>query len=331
MTCASFPEAPDVERRVSHALQGGVNSKVCGAVERPATAAQYMAMNLSRIYMLACDHRWQWEEWCDASGVSRSRIQDAKRLVFRAFEEARERSVEVRRYGALLLDSIYGAPAVAAAHAAGVPVGTPVERAGRFPLEWQDEPFYAGLTGNSFAKVLVRHRPEWEVVVQEQQFQKLLELQAWCRGEGMPLLVEIIIMRNTEEEREFEEHGRPSLLASLIRDAYRRNLVPDLWKIEGTSSTSGAALIDAAIRERPGPRQLILGKGADGVMIARWFDAAAGLPSTAGFAIGRSVFWGPCTSFLLGQAEAPAVIERMADTYLGLIAEWNERAAAVRD
>jgi 5-dehydro-2-deoxygluconokinase len=160
--------------------------------------------------------------------------------------------------------------------------------------------------------------------------QKLLELQTWCRHEGMPLLVEIIIMRNAEDEREFEEHGRPSLLASVVRDAYRRNLVPDLWKIEGTSSTSGAALIDAAIRERPGPRQLILGKGADASMIAKWFDAAAGLPSTAGFAIGRSVFWEPCTSYLLGQTEAPAAIERMAHTYLGLIGEWKDRAAAMR-
>ena len=290
-----------------------------------------MSMNLSRIYMLASDHRWQWEEWCDGAGVQRTRIPEAKTLIFEAFRRARDRSDDVRQYGALLLDSMYGASAVAAAQAAGIPVGTPVERAGRFPLEWQDEPFHAGLPGNSFAKVLVRYRPEWEETAKEGQMRKLLELQAWCRDAGMPLLVEIIIMKTGEDEREFEERGRPAILASVIRDAYRRDLVPDLWKIEGTSSGAGAANIDAAIREHPRPKQLILGKGADASMIEKWFEAAAGLPSTAGFAIGRSVFWGPCTAHLQGRADAEAVVDSMASTYLGLVAQWKNRAAMVHD
>ena len=290
-----------------------------------------MSMNLSRIYMLASDHRWQWDEWCDSVGIPRARIAEAKTLVFQAFRQARDRSGDVRQYGALLLDSMYGAGAVAAAKAERIPVGTPVERAGRFPLEWQDDPFHAGLRGNSFAKVLVRYRPEWEESAKEGQWRRLLELQAWCRGEAMPLLVEIIIMRQGEDEHDFEERGRPTILASVIRDAYRRDLVPDLWKIEVTSSSTGAAIIDAAIRERPGPRQLILGKGADASMIEKWFEAAAGLPSTAGFAIGRSVFWDPCTAYLQDRLEPAAAVESMASTYLGLVARWKNRAATVHE
>jgi myo-inositol catabolism protein IolC len=288
-------------------------------------------MNLSRIYMLASDHRWQWEDWCDGAGVPRARIAEAKALIFEAFRRARDGSEDVRQCGALLLDSMYGAAAVTSAKAAGIPVGTPVERAGKFPLEWQDEPFHTGLAGNSFAKVLVRYRPEWQEAAKEGQMQKLLELQTWCRRAGMPLLVEVIIMRNGEDEREFEEHGRPAMLASVIRDAYRRDLVPDLWKIEGTSSATGAAIVDQAIRERPHPKQLILGKGADAGMIEKWFDASAGLPSTAGFAIGRSVFWGPCTGYLQGRLERDGAVEAMASTYLGLVTQWKNRAAVVQD
>ena len=44
-----------------------------------------MAMNLKRIYMLASDHRWQWEEWCDSAGVARPRIAEVKQLIFEAF------------------------------------------------------------------------------------------------------------------------------------------------------------------------------------------------------------------------------------------------------
>jgi 5-dehydro-2-deoxygluconokinase len=107
--------------------------------------------------------------------------------------------------------------------------------------------------------------------------------------------------------------------------------VPDLWKIEGTSSGTGAAIIDAAIREQPGPRQLILGKGADAAMIEKWFEAAAGLSSTAGFAIGRSVFWDPCTAYLQGRIEASAAVDSMAASYLALVAQWKNRAAVVHD
>lgn len=285
-----------------------------------------MAMNLERIYMLASDHRWQWEEWCDAAGVARPRIAEVKQLIFEAFLAAREQSADVQTNGALLLDSTYGAAAVRAAQSAGIPVGTPVERAGVFPLEWQDEPFHTGLSGNSFAKVLVRYRPEWQESAKDGQMRKLLELQGWCRRERMPLLVEIIIMRSGEDERAFEEHGRPTLLAALIRESYRRGLVPDLWKIEGTSSTAGAAIIDVAIRERPEPRQVILGKGADAALIEQWFGAASALPSTAGFAIGRSVFWKPCTAFLQGQMSPDSAIEAMVASYLDLIGQWNRRA-----
>ena len=101
--------------------------------------------------------------------------------------------------------------------------------------------------------------------------------------------------------------------------------MPDLWKIEGTSSTAGAAIIDVAIRERPEPRQVILGKGADAALIEQWFDAASALPSTAGFAIGRSVFWKPCTAFLQGQMSPDSAIEAMVASYLDLIGQWNRR------
>ena len=283
--------------------------------------------------MLASDHRWQWEEWCDTAGIPRARIAEAKALVFAGFTRARERSDDVRRYGALLLDAAYGGSAVNAARRAGIPVGTPVERAGRFPLEWQDDPFHAGLRGNSFAKVLVRYRPEWTQSAKDAQMERLLALQRWCREERMSLLVEIIIMRQHEDERDFEERGRPMLLASVIRDAYARGLAPDLWKIEGTSSASGAAVIDAAIREQAGPRQLILGKGADTATIEGWFAAAAPLPSTAGFAVGRSVFRGPCTAHLQGRLDEGRTVQEIAANYLDLIERWQrlDGAAATRN
>jgi 5-dehydro-2-deoxygluconokinase len=287
-------------------------------------------MDCSRVFMLASDHRWQWEEWCDAHGVARPRIAEVKNLVFEAFAAARSRSPDVARYGVLLLDTIYGAEAVRRARAARIPVGTPVEKAGVFPLEWQSDPFFEGQAGNSFVKVLVRYRPEWDAAAKAEQMRKLLELQAWCREQEVVLLVEIVIMRSGEDEVEFEERGRPRMLADLIRESYRQGLVPGIWKIEGTTSVEGAAIIDAAIRERPEPRQLILGKGADPATIAKWFAAAAPLPSTAGFAIGRSVFSEPGQAYLTGRMQSADAIDAMTSAYLSLIDEWHDATQKVR-
>ena len=275
--------------------------------------------------MLASDHRWQWEEWCDKAGVPRDRIAEVKGLVFDAFMRARGRSEEVRRNGALLLDNKYGSGAMRKAMAEGIPVGAPVEKAGVFPLQWEREPFHAMSAGNSFVKVLVRYRPEWTEQAREAQWAKLLELQGWCRQQKIPLLVEIIIMRADEDEHEFEHYGRPAMLADLIREAYGRGLIPAIWKIEGTANRHGAITIDAAIQERPEPRQVILGKGADAGAIAGWFDAAAGLPSTAGFAIGRSVFMEPGSAFLQGRGTADEAIDAIASRYLSFVEAWTRR------
>ena len=277
--------------------------------------------------MLASDHRWQWQEWCDRNAVDRARIAEVKALVLEAFLQARERSEDVRKYGALLLDNQYASGVMTDAMARGIPVGAPVEKAGVFPLEWEREPFHAMSRGNSFVKVLVRYRPEWPEADREGQWAKLLELQTWCRGESIPLLVEIIIMKAGEDEHEFEHHGRPAMLAGLIREAYARDLVPAIWKIEGTASRDGAAAIDAAIGERQGPRQLILGKGAGPDAIASWFDAAAGLPSTAGFAIGRSVFMEPGSAYLEGKRSAQDTVSEIARRYLEFVDGWISREA----
>jgi 5-dehydro-2-deoxygluconokinase len=281
-----------------------------------------------RVYMLAADHRWQWEEWCTKASVPASRVTEVKGLIFDAFLRARERSPQVRQFGSLLLDLIYAAPYVERARQEGIPVATPAEKAGVFPLQWGFEPFHAGLRG-TIAKVLIRHRPEQPIAEQEAQIDKMLALQAWCREQKKPLLIEIVVMRAHEPEEEFEATGRPALVAAAVRHAYARGLAPDLWKLEGTSSLEGARLIDAAIRERAGCAQIILGKGADATTIDRWFDTAAACPSAIGFAIGRSVFWDPGTSYLRGALDGDAATEAMAETYVGLAEAWDRRATLV--
>jgi len=286
-----------------------------------------LMLNPNCVYMLAADHRWQWEEWCDARSIPRQRIPEVKRIAFDAFLRARDASADVRAYGALLIDEQYASAIVADALRVGVTVGTPVERAGAFPLAWATSPFERAITGE-FAKVLVRYRPDDPEAIREAQLEKLKTLQAWCRRAAKPLVLEILVARRQEPEDEFESSGRPRMIAAFVAAAYSRNLVPEFWKIEGTVSQEGARIVDDAIAARPEGRQIILGKGADTETIDRWFAAAAGCRTAVGFAIGRSVLWEPATAFLSGAATAQQAAAAIAANYLRLVEAW--RAATAR-
>jgi 5-dehydro-2-deoxygluconokinase len=211
---------------------------------------------------------------------------------------------------------------IAGALAAGLTVGTPAERAGAFPLTWSTDPFADALIG-TFVKVLVRFRPDDSEEIREGQWEKLAALQTWCRGAGKPLVIEVLVPRRQESEETFETAGRPAMLAGFISEAYRRGLVPEFWKIEGTLAAEGARTIDRAIAAQPQCRQIILGKAADLVTIERWFAAASGSPTAVGFAIGRSVFWEPSTAFLAGTATAGESAENICANYLRLVSAWG--------
>jgi 5-dehydro-2-deoxygluconokinase len=279
-------------------------------------------LNPNRVYMLAADHRWQWEQWCDAHAVPRARISETKELARRGFMLARERSAAARAYGALLLDEQYASRSIARALEDGIEVGTPAEKAGAFPLEWASEPFLVALTGR-FVKVLIRSRDDDLPSVRDGQLARLLLLQQWCLDAGKPLIVEVLVPSDGEPEQTFEKSGRPTRLAALIRACYQRGLTPLFWKVEGTSADPGARVIDQAVREQQTCRQILLGKAADLATIAGWFRAARHSSSASGFAIGRSVFWSPSTALLIGTVSEQEAVEQICASYLDLIGMWE--------
>lgn len=281
------------------------------------------AIGAGRVYMLAADHRWQWEQFCNANGVSRARIGDVKALIVDAFLSARDRSDAVVRFGSMLLDMQYASAQIARAAAAGIAVGTPAEKAGAFPLAWPRGDAFAHEPPGAFVKVLVKDRSDYDPALRDGQFEKLLALQQWCRTYRVPLLIEVLVPQGNDPEESFERIGRPAMLAQSVRDSYARGLEPAFWKVEGTTNASGAAVVEAAIAERPACRQIILGKDADPRLIAQWFATAAKCRTAAGFAIGRSVFWKPGTAFLTGAMDAGGAIDAIATNYLALIDLWE--------
>jgi 5-dehydro-2-deoxygluconokinase len=283
-------------------------------------------MNLSRdrVYMLAADHRWQLDEWCDKHDVGRDRIPALKGLILDGFLRAREEDPRVSSFGSMLLDEQYAAAHIRRARSSDVIVGTPAEWPGSFPLRWATDPFEAALTGD-FVKVLVRHRPDYPDGVIGSQIEHLLRLQALCREQSRDLLVEVLVPRQDEAEDAFETTGRAQIVANYIRRAYDAGLVPDFWKMEGTTSRDAAAQVDAAVRQNASPRFLVLGKGAGLTLIAQWFAAARTMESAAGFAIGRTAYWEAATKWARGGLPSEAAVSQVAAVYREIVDLWDRQ------
>lgn len=273
------------------------------------------------VLMLAADHRWQLEEWCDAHGADRARIPAAKAAIADGFFLARERSAAVRATGALLMDEQYAGAQVAAAKAAGISVGVPAEWPGVFPLRWAADPMARALTG-TFVKVLVRHRPDYGDDFVRPQLARLRELAAWCDQHRQPLVLEVVVPRANEPEAHFETVGRAPIVADYVRRAYAEGIVPAFWKMEGTTDAGAAAVVDEAIAARAEPRFLVLGKGAGFELVERWFATAKGMRTAAGFAVGRTIYMEPVSAWLTGRIAREDAVAQVAERYLRLVGAW---------
>ena len=125
--------------------------------------------------MLAADHRWQWEGFCDARSLPRERIRDVKRVAYDGFVRARGRFTAAQGSGQLLIDAKYSSdhrrlPRDSRWNSSGE---------GRGPLAWATDPF-PPLTG-AFVKMLATIGGTTRQALAG-RWAMLESLQAWCRG-----------------------------------------------------------------------------------------------------------------------------------------------------
>ena len=85
-------------------------------------------------------------------------------------------------------------------------------------------------------------------------------------------------------------------------------------------------------RSRPRPC-IVLGRGADTEAVDRWLRAGAAAPGYAGFAIGRSIWWGAMRLFFderLAEDAREAATERIATNYRRCIDVYESAGDTVR-
>jgi myo-inositol catabolism protein IolC len=152
----------------------------------------------------------------------------------------------------------------------------------------------------------VRYNPEGDKPANERQAGRLQRLSEYLHRTGRKYMFELLVPATPEQLRQvggdrkrYDLERRPSLMVRAIRELQEAGVEPDIWKIEGLDRREDCARVAETAR-RDGRGEvgcIVLGRGEDEAQVHAWLTTAAGVPGFIGFAVGRTTFWEPLTSW----------------------------------
>jgi myo-inositol catabolism protein IolC len=294
------------------------------------------------LYVLPFDHRGSFQTkmfgWHDPlSPEQTAEIAAAKRVIYDGFDAAVAGGVPKDRAG-VLVDEQFGAAVLRDAAAQRYATACPVEKSGQdeFDFEYgEDFARHIEAFDPTFCKVLVRYNPEGDEALNRRQAERLRRLSDYLQGEGRSrFMFELLVpAEKAQLERARSDKGvydlemRPRLMLQAMQELQDAGVEPDVWKIEGLDRREDCEKI-VALARRGGREQvgcIILGRGEDDAKVRDWLTTAAGVPGFIGFAVGRTVFWGPLVGFRQKKITREAAVAEIARRYRGF-ADVFERA-----
>lgn len=273
-----------------------------------------------QVCILAFDHRRQLEEAARARGVSLSSLNRLKELVFEGARRAAS-STGVREPG-IIVDGVYGASVLTAATGTGWFIGRPVELSGSCPIVFESGDDVSRTMrqwpSEHVAKCLVVYSVNDEATLCKKQEQEILTLFEACVASNRELLLEVIPPETVPSTADD--------IVAMLKRFYDIGVFPDWWKLPQQPPDTWGAICKLIQKRDPDCRGIvILGLDAPIEQIAQSFSAAAGHELVKGFAIGRSIFYGPAKAWLSGSIDDGTVVQKVAQNFSQVIDLWLTR------
>ncbi|MGJ7545809.1 bifunctional 5-dehydro-2-deoxygluconokinase/5-dehydro-2-deoxyphosphogluconate aldolase [Variovorax sp. LT1R16] len=279
------------------------------------------------LYVLAYDHRSQFEDLARQAGADAARLPGLKKLINQVVAEVgRDPGCEGKL--GVLIDGRIGEAALHDATGRGWWIGRPIEKPGSRPLRFDGTHSLASQLlhwpREHTVKCLVFYHPDDAAALRAEQDEWLQQVWEATRASGHELLLEVIPPKDTLAPG---DTGEAVLRA--IRHFYDLGFKPEWWKV-GTMSQRHWQALDALVRERdPYCRgAVILGLSQPLEQLVAGF-AEAQAPIVKGFMIGRTVWAGHSLAWLRNEIDDPTLQARVAADFRRLIAGWRASRATV--
>jgi myo-inositol catabolism protein IolC len=289
-----------------------------------------------KLYILAFDHRGSFIKRFgiegDPTAEETDRIADGKHLIFEGLQTALRRGADPSVTGALV-DEQFGGPSHVPEQAkgAGLKLAMPVEKSGQNEFDFEyGEDFGAHIEAfdPDFSKVLVRYNPDGDQELNRRQTARLRRLADWLHEHDRKFLFELLVPAEQAQlatvdgdTDRYDAELRPELMRRAIAELQDAGVEADIWKIEGVDTREDCERIAAQAQAggRTGVVCVVLGRGADDDKVDHWLRQGAPVPGYVGFAIGRSIWGDPLSSFLDGSLSREDAATRVADNFLRFV------------
>ena len=278
------------------------------------------------LFVLAYDHRAQFEDLARQAGVDGARLPGLKQLLNAVVADV-ERDPGCEGRMGVLIDGRIGEAALHDATGRGWWLGRPIERPGSRPLRFDGTHSLATQLVHwpreQVVKCLVFYHPDDAAALRAEQDEWLQQVWEATRASGHELLLEVIPPKDMLAPG---DTGEAVLRA--IRHFYGIGLKPEWWTV-GTLAARHWDALDALVRERdPYCRgAVILGLSQPVEQLIAGF-AEARAPLVKGFMIGRTVWAGPSLAWLKGEIDDAGLQAQVAANFRRLIAGWRDSRPA---
>ncbi len=272
------------------------------------------------LYILAFDHRLQFEEFAQKNNIPLVKLSEFKQLVATGVEELASDPSLTGHIG-ILTDSRYGSRVLDRYTGNGWWVGRPVELPGSRPIQFEPSN-NIGLHIRQWpqehvVKCLVHYHPCDPILLRLQQEDQIISLYNDCLQLERELLIEIIPTSYGQTE---DEHT----VANIIRRFYNLGVKPAWWKLVPPSKDAWPHIVNVINECDPYCRGiLLLGLDVPINDLQEGFRLAANVSLCKGFAIGRSIFWQAACSWLCEEFDDTDALNLIKHNYRSVIDAWQ--------
>lgn len=280
--------------------------------------------------MVAFDHRSSLDRDLDRIGAASgpARRAELKLMIWQSVQEVLPR-LPAHARAAVLVDRGHRR-IVSEATAASVAVAIALEASGHRSLTPDATPAVLRrdlqATEGGLGKVLVRWFPDESESDRRRQLAELRRLDDLVADAGSSLLLELLVPPGADEvtsprsRQRWEETVLPGRQLAAIKEILESGVTPEVWKIEGHPDADAGAVLSALMGStRHDASILVLGGGAAIEDLRRVFSCGAHNGLFTGFAVGRSIWWGPTAAFSRGEITETSARRAIGDNFLAVI------------
>lgn len=282
----------------------------------------------SELYVLAFDHRAQFEQLVLENGASIAQIPALKSIIFKALEKFEQQEPALKGKLGILADGTYAKQVLSDATERSPAwwIGRPVELPSSRPLQFDQTRSLASILPTipreQTIKCLVFMHPEDAPHLRIAQEQQLLSLWEAVNHSQHELLLEIIPPAQLPASA--KESDNDAIVLRTVARLYHLGIKPDWWKLGGMRKESWEKLSDLIAQHDPYCRgAVLLGLNQNEETLLKQFEQA-NHEIVKGFMIGRSVWAEPLTDYLQQRANAEQTQQLLIERFARLVRGWQQ-------